>query len=396
MNIRIRALIIIIFLSCASLFICPVQVKAEEKCINFADNNMYYAMKEALATNMVSFDDNSQSITITDEAIKKVTNLNISKKKISDLSGIENFTELYSLNITNNHIKSIGKIPKERLYSLEISYIEEVEDISLIENFSKLEKLSITNSSLKEFPEYIKRLENLKSFEWKDGVLENISGIGNLKNVTMLNLSNNNISNIDEIAKLEKLLLLYAKGNNISNIDAISNLKNLNLCELANNNISDISKINVDALKGFNVEYNCIANIEAFKDKASNMSFKYSGQLIRIEAKSGETIDLPSIIKLAVNTFGAKNIETINCNLSSDNTTCTIDENATYAKIKINDGNLKDSMIFFYVTNVQTPGVTGDTINFTLKQIIIIATVIVVWIIIIIAIAKLKNNKKRS
>ena len=49
-------------------------------------------------------------------------------------------------------------------------------------------------------------------------------------------------------------------------------------------------------------------------------------------------------------------------------------------------------MVYFNVTNVQTPGVTGKTINFTKTHIVVISEVLFIMIISVFIVANIKNK----
>ncbi|MBU3110993.1 YARHG domain-containing protein [Clostridium lacusfryxellense] len=73
--------------------------------------------------------------------------------------------------------------------------------------------------------------------------ITNLSGIENLTNLTLLNLSNNQITNIEPLIGLTKLTDLALVNNKITNIEPLKELANLNSLELDNNKIKDYSPI---------------------------------------------------------------------------------------------------------------------------------------------------------
>ena len=410
---QFRVLVILTFIAFASIVVCPMRVKAADKVISFSDKNMYDAMKSQLKDKIISSDDSNQSITMTEEEIDNTKALYISKKNIVDLSGIENFTNLETLDISGNHVTSIEKIPGENLKSLELSYIEEISDFKCIENYSNLYSINVDESVLEEFPESIKKIASHISYiEWSNGMLkttawvkdfpklmglrlennqisslENISTLHELKS---LDLSGNEIDNLDEVGKCTELYSLDINDNYVTNLNGISGLL-LTTLNAANNKLTDISALNLGKLSYLDVSNNSISDFDNIKDVAVDKSFKISGQLIKIDVNSGDKAGLPKLIEQGKNFLGSNDIETLNCRIV-DNSKCEIDESVTYARIKINDGALKDSMVYFNVTNVQTPGVTGKTINFTKTHIVVISEVLFIMIISVFTVANIKNK----
>ena len=410
---HLKISLILILIAFASIVVCPIHAKAAEKVITFSDKSMYDAMKSQLKDKLVATDDNNQSITMTDEAIENTKSLYLSKKGITDLSGIENFINLETIDIQGNGITSIEKIPGEKLKSLSVSEIEKIKDINLIESYSNLYSIDVDGSNLKEIPESMKKISNQLSYiDWTNGVLESTAWVKDFPKIRYLKIENNNINNLDNLSTLSDLSSLDLSGNQIENIDEIGKCVSLYSLELndnyvtsldgisglslgslnaANNRITDINALNVGRITTLDLSNNCISDFDIIKDVAVDKNFKISGQLIKIDVNSGDKVEIPAMINQSKNFFNANDIEMLNCTI--DGNKCEIDESVTYARIKINDGVLKDSMVYFNVTNVQVPGVTGKTINFTKTQLIVICEVIIIMIISVFIIAKVKKKK---
>lgn len=410
-SIKIR--LILTLIAFASIIVCPTHIKAADKTITFSDNNMYNAMKSQLKDRYVRVDDNNKSITMTEEAIDNIKTLYISKMNITDLSGIENFINLEILDIQGNNITSIEKVPGEHLLSLSVSKIEDIKDINLIENYNNLYSIEVDGSTLEEIPESMKKISNrLLAIEWTNGALKTVSWVKDFQNLRTLRLENNKISSLENLSTLKSLSTLDLSGNNIENIDEIGKCTELGTLELndnnitsldgisklalitlyaANNKITDISTLNLGRLSLLDVSNNCISNFDNIKDVAVDRNYKISGQLIKFDINSGDKVEVPAMIDQAKNFFEANSIELLNCTISDGK--CEIDESVTYARIKINDGIMKDSMVYFNVTNVQLPGVTGKTINFTKTQIIVIFEIVLIMFISVLIIAKIKRKK---
>ncbi len=411
---RLKISLILTFIAFAGIVVCPMHIKAANQTITFNDKNMYEAMRKELKDQYISSDDNNQSITVTDEVIGNTTAIHLDDENIIDLSGLEYFTNLELVDIQDNKITSIEKVPGEHLKQLSISNIEDIKDINLIENYSNLYILEVDGSNLEEVPDAVKKISShLTYLEWTNGVLKSTAWVKDFPKLTSLRLDNNQISSLENISTLSgSLTSLDLSGNKIENIDEIgscielysldisdNNVKNLNgisrlgLVSLnaSNNNITDISSLNLGKLSSLDVSNNCISDFDIIKDVAVDKSYKISGQLIKIDINSGDKADVPAMVEQSKNFFNAKDIQLLNCIISDGK--CEIDESVTYARIKINDGAMKDSMVYFNVTNVQVPGITGKTINFTKTQIIVIFEVVLIMIISLLIIAKIKRKK---
>ena len=95
-----------------------------------------------------------------------------------------------------------------------------------------------TGDILKDDVDKITNLQNAQ-----DKHITNLSGIENLINLTLLDLSNNQISNIEPLIGLTNLTNLALDNNKISNIEPLKELANLTSLALDNNMIKDFSPI---------------------------------------------------------------------------------------------------------------------------------------------------------
>jgi len=243
--------------------------------------------------------------------LSSINNLDLSATsqdngKITNISGLENFSNLTVLTLNNNSLTNLDKLS----------------------SLTKLETVLIRNNNLTNL-DVISKLTNLKQLDASDNNITNIEALSSLTNLNNLLLSNNNIeNNLAPISKLTNLTELSLINNNITDVSSLANLK-LNKLYLGYNKILDTSKIHMNTLEVFNVNNNIIPlNIE------------------------GRQLDMPTIVAKATDAVGGiKNIETINCAI--ENNSIVIFEGEKYASIKILNGYYKDSII-----NINT---IGDT-----------------------------------
>lgn len=74
--------------------------------------------------------------------------------------------------------------------------------------------------------------------------IQDISALGELKNVTSLNLGENKLEDIDTLGSLTNLTVLQLNGNKITDIGCLKNLRNLMVLDLGDNsNLTDISAL---------------------------------------------------------------------------------------------------------------------------------------------------------
>lgn len=245
--------------------------------------------------------------------LSSINNLDLSatsqdNKKITNVSGLEEFNNLQVLTLNNNSVTNLDKLS----------------------SLTKLETVNIRNNNLTNLA-VISKLTNLKQLDASDNNITNIEALSSLTNLNNLILSNNNIeNNLAPISKLTNLTELSLINNNITDVSSLANLK-LNKLYLGYNKILDTSKIHMNTLEVFNVNNNIIS--------------------LNIEDRQ---LAIPTIVAKATDAEGGiKNIETTNCAI--ENNSIVIFEGEKYASIKILNGNYKDSIINISTTGDNTP-----------------------------------------
>lgn len=93
-------LFILIFIFLITLFIIPTKAKAANAfvTISFADNSLYNSVKSQISSKIFSFDDLRKNIVITRDNLLGITFLDLDNQNITDLTGIDFFTNLNRTN----------------------------------------------------------------------------------------------------------------------------------------------------------------------------------------------------------------------------------------------------------------------------------------------------------
>ncbi len=109
---------------------------------------------------------------------------------------------------------------------------------------TKSNVLDLSNLGLTELPREIKQLAaQLFALRIEENLIEDVSFLSQLINLTTLDAFNNVIEDISPLRTLTRLNSLDLANNLISNISLLSALKKLKYLNLNNNQISDISVI---------------------------------------------------------------------------------------------------------------------------------------------------------
>ncbi|WP_298513471.1 hypothetical protein [uncultured Kordia sp.] len=203
--------------------------------VNFVNTSCYTQIPDTnfeAALGALGYDGISADGQVLTAAIDSITSLDVINKSISDLSGIEDFTSLQTLNISDNSITSIDLSNLTQLVHL---YADNNQLTALdLSSNSLLESLHADNNSLTSLN--TDNISQLTELSVSDNSLSNFvpTMLGNLQ---ILDISGNSISqlNLSNNAYLEDL---NAQNNQLESIDLIANTA-LSSIQLDNNSLTD-------------------------------------------------------------------------------------------------------------------------------------------------------------
>ena len=315
-------LIVAILLLQMIIPIVPSIAAGETITIECKDKNFYNAIKKELGDKVKTSDDNGLKLTALKSDVEGISELYLYQDynaedtiKIKDISGIENFKGLTTLDLSCNQIS----------------------DISAIAGLTNLKNLNLGRNQISDISK-ISGLTNLIFLDLNFNKISDISKISGLTKLTTLCLSGNEISDISKISGLTKLTNLRLGGNEISDISAISGLTKLTSLDLGGNEISDTS---------------AIAGLTKLTDL-----FLYSNKITKTIPKTQKEVELPPIFTQAKDKnskiYTEKEYEFTNCKLNEDGTKViltTVGENAT---VKISGGKANGTTLSIVVAD-ETP-----------------------------------------
>ena len=162
------------------------------------------------------------------------------KDQIKDLTGLEAFKNLTSLNLTSNQISDISVLSD--MANLTELYLDDnrISDLSPLSGLTDLTKLWLGKNRIEDISALsgLTKLEQLCLYvNW----ISDISALSGMTGLTRLDLSNNQVSDISALSGMTNLERLYMKINQVSDISVLSALKKLQRLGLEYNQISDIS-----------------------------------------------------------------------------------------------------------------------------------------------------------
>ncbi|WP_075341548.1 leucine-rich repeat domain-containing protein [Tenacibaculum agarivorans] len=205
---------------------------------NILDSNFEATLFDA------GYDNKSGDGKVPTALIENVISLDVTSKSISDLTGIEDFTALETLQCASNGLTSLDISKNKNLISLN-AVLNQISDIDVRENL-KLESLIINRNKLDAINVTLNtQLKNLSI--WNN---VGISELDISKNKLLENLVAYGLPNLTEIDVSENILLKDITVNdcNLTEID-VSNNPNLKDFSIGNNSISTLDLSNNPNLK---------------------------------------------------------------------------------------------------------------------------------------------------
>lgn len=253
---------------------------------SLADHLKYMKSFYALDLSNNSIGSNISQVldTFADDNVN-IRNIDLSNTNISDISHLNRFANLNTVDVSNNKISNVYSIGTLNLREANLSN-NYITDISNLRNNNELTKLNLSSNNIVDLSP-LSPLTNLVNLDVSNNgkALKNVGGydispLSTLVNLETLNLNNDGIQNIDSLEDLDKMKDIDLSNNGIQDINGIENmavLQNLNLS--SNYLISDISVIkNLENIVSIDLSGNSVRDLSALKNLSNltNLNLEYN------------------------------------------------------------------------------------------------------------------------
>ncbi len=258
-------------------------VKIDKK--NFPDENF--------RTCVLQFDTDDNGV-LSSAEIKAVTEMDVGRKQITDLTGIEHFETLESLTCDYNEIKSLNVSKNRSLKKLECRY-NQLAKLDVSKN-TVLEYLSCDNNKLTALD-----ISNNKALTYFSCHYNQIKKLDVSKNIALTSLfcSTNELTKLDisknvaltafdcmfnqlttlDVSKNTKLEYLYCHHNQLTKLDTSNNLE-ISCLDCSDNQLTNLTLGNNKVLDDLFCARNQLKNLDVSKAKALQ-SFDCSGNQLK-------------------------------------------------------------------------------------------------------------------
>jgi internalin A len=170
--------------------------------------------------------------------LSKLTTLDLSSNKISDIEFLTSLTNLTSLNLNSNEIFNGESI--SRLSNLHSLYLHgnQILDCRFLSKLINLSSLNLSKNRIND-GNLLRDLVNLTLIDLHRNNIKDAGFLNNMINLNNLNISANEIIDGSFLGKLTNLTALNLSGNQIKGGVYFNNLTNLSSLNLSGNQISD-------------------------------------------------------------------------------------------------------------------------------------------------------------
>ena len=156
---------------------------------------------------------------LTKAVLEKVTELELSSNRMTDVKGLEKLTQLEMLYLSGNQLS----------------------DVKGLEKLDQLKALGLQSNKLTELPKGLEKLTQLKGLELTGNQLTDVKGLEKLTQLTMLWLNNNQLTNVQGLEKLNQLKQLGLKNNQMTELPkGLEKLTQLESLDLTGNKLTDV------------------------------------------------------------------------------------------------------------------------------------------------------------
>lgn len=217
-----------------------------------------------------------------------LTDIEFYDNLISHISGLDDLTNLTSLDLSYNKIKHIKNV----------NHLVNLTDLFFVSNkISRIEGLDGLNQlrNLELASNRIRKLENLDALPaleqlWlASNKITELTGLGALTNLRLLSVQSNRIRDLSPLKELPQLEELYMSHNGLESLEGIENNTKLRVLEISNNQITNLKAlVPLVELEDVWASYNQISDFsdveQALADKKALTTVYFEGNPLQLKS----------------------------------------------------------------------------------------------------------------
>ena len=168
--------------------------------------------------------------------------LDLSSRRVVDISALAGLTELRVLNLEDNVIADLLRLSE--LTGLRVLDLSDnaIEDVGPLSGLSGLSRLDLSGNRIADISA-LSGLTGLKVLLLDGNRIEDVVALWSLQGLVHLGLSDNRIADVGLLAELASLKRLDLAGNRVSDLSPLGDLSGLVWLRLPGNTVSDASPL---------------------------------------------------------------------------------------------------------------------------------------------------------
>ncbi|CZT14776.1 probable protein phosphatase PP1 regulatory subunit Sds22, putative [Ramularia collo-cygni] len=212
-----------------------------------------------------------QRIEIPDTCRSTLEELELYDNLIKHIEGLEQFTELTSLDLSYNKLKHIKRL--ETLTKLDHLYLVQnrISKIEGLEELTNLTYLELGANRIREI-ECLEKLVKLESLWLGQNKITELKGLGTLCNLRTLSIQANRLTSLDGIETIPQLTELYFSDNKVTSLEPLRKNTKLEILDFQTNPIATLAGLedlkNLENIWASHCKIDSFQEVErALKDK---------------------------------------------------------------------------------------------------------------------------------
>ena len=221
-------------------------------------------------------------------------------KNISNLTGLEYFTNLEVLDLATNNIENLQPLQSlTKLKTLDLS-ANKISNLDPLRNLTSLNHLYLYNNKKISDISPLSALTQISTLDLDNNSISNLQPLKKLTHLIDLGLGGNKIADdqLQHLVQSTNLRFLNLSKNKITNVTPLSVLTHLEQLDLSKNQITDFSPIYDEQITRISLDSNSITDIEKIKNMRFLKTFSLKDDTVTRKV-SASSIQLSSLLSLA-------------------------------------------------------------------------------------------------
>ena len=215
------------------------------------------------ANNDMLFTDSHLSLLVS--LIPKLQWLDLDGTQVSDLSTLEQLSELRQLDLRSTQISDLSPLAALKNLRKLVLHSTKISDVSQLGRLKELESLSLAYTQVSDLTS-LSDLPNLSQLNICGTQVNNLAPLSCLKKLSFLNSSYTQISDLTPLRELTKLKRLDLKATQINDLTPLSGLKRLNYLSLESTQVSELDVLSdLSELHTLSLNHTLVTDLSALR-----------------------------------------------------------------------------------------------------------------------------------